>query len=287
MKKFKSLSFRLVLTSFIAVALVVASISLASAEDFGERVEQLLKAQSQKFFGFNNPLQNSATDADVVPRDETNSPSDRQFLAHGLTPKFVARNVAFLADMIAYWPDDINYTHLIVCIEQSREEGSGDPAIAGENPSVQRVDLATGEVETILHGMTRCDGIRTTPWGTILATEEVTDGAVYEILDPINTTGCWIFDRGGAGVDADIRLSIGEANANSCENQIKKRTALVTQAWEGLEILDNGVVIGGDELRPGEDFDVARFFDSYLPHSIIAKGHQFALVSFVIIPLPT
>ncbi|MDC4227615.1 MAG: hypothetical protein MPW15_26150 [Candidatus Manganitrophus sp.] len=32
---------------------------------------------------------------------------------------------------------------------------------------------------------------------------------------------------------------------------IAKRPALPTMAWEGLIVLPSGVVIGGDELRPG------------------------------------
>jgi hypothetical protein len=35
----------------------------------------------------------------------------------------------------------------------------------------QRVSVAIGAVATILHGMSRCDGIHTIQWGTVLATE--------------------------------------------------------------------------------------------------------------------
>ena len=43
------------------------------------------------------------------------------------------------------------------------------------NPAVQAVSLADGAVTTLVRGMKGCDGIRTTPWGTVLATEEEDD----------------------------------------------------------------------------------------------------------------
>lgn len=105
------------------------------------------------------------------------------------------------------------------------------------NPAVQRIHLTTGVVETILRGMSRCDGIRTTPWGTILATEETTDGGAYEILNPLTTTEQTVLDRSTGSV--------------SDPGHIAKRAALPTMAWEGLAVLPSGVVMGGDELRPG------------------------------------
>ena len=53
---------------------------------------------------------------------------------------------------------------------------------------------------------------------------------------------------GAQGDEADIRDGIDSAVDSET---IVKRTALVSQSWEGLEVLDNGVVIGGDELRAG------------------------------------
>jgi secreted PhoX family phosphatase len=93
--------------------------------------------------------------------------------------------------------------------------------------------------------MSVCDGIRTTPWGTIVATEETDDGRAYEILNPLGTTGHWVESR-ATGV---IRTAIGAANPLSAN--VAQRQALPTMAWEGLEILPSGVVIGGDEERPG------------------------------------
>jgi hypothetical protein len=146
-------------------------------EDFGLTVEELLSAQSNELFGIEKSLSEPADDSDVVPREDATA-NEHQLLAQGLKAQFVARNVAFLGDMIAFWPDDINYTHLIVCIEQERS-GTTPGGNEGLNASVQRVDVKTGDVETILHGMSYCDGIRTTQWGTVLATEETEDGHAY------------------------------------------------------------------------------------------------------------
>ena len=212
-------------------------------EDFGLTVEELLSAQSNELLGIEKPLSEPADDGDVVPREDATA-NARQLLAQGLKAQFVARNVAFLGDMIAFWPDDINYTHLIVCIEQER---SGDTPGGNEglNAAVQRVDVKTGDVETILHGMSYCDGIRATQWGTVLATEETEDGRAYEIIGPLNTTGHWVADR----ATGDIRDGIDSPNVST---KVAQRQALPTLRWEGLTILDTGVIYLGDELRPGE-----------------------------------
>jgi secreted PhoX family phosphatase len=249
----------------VFTALTLAPAAMAAPTDFGEKQEQLLKAQSIQLFGFNQPIESSATAADYVPREEATA-GERQLLAHGLTPEFVTRKVGGLADMIAFWPDDLNYTHLIVCNEWGRSPG-GVGMDNGRNPSVQRIDVATGAVENILFGMSRCDGIRTTQWGTVLATEENgADGSAYEILDPLGTTGCWVYDRGLPGVDADIRSAYNDGIPDSCETEIRKRTALAAQSWEGLEALHNGVVIGGDELRTDKDYDGGAIF-RFVPES--------------------
>ncbi|MGB2892283.1 MAG: alkaline phosphatase PhoX, partial [Albidovulum sp.] len=85
--------------------------------------------------------------------------------------------------------------------------------------------------------MDRCDGIRTTAWGTILATEETDDGAAYEILDPLALDNAVVSDRASGTVSDPARIA--------------RRPALPVMAWEGLTVTPEGVVIGGDELRPG------------------------------------
>lgn len=226
----------------------------ADEPDFGERTDQVLRAQSSKLFGFNKPLSRPSDATDYVPRQSATA-SQRVRLAGGLKAEFVTRNVATNGDMIAFWPNATNPTHLIVCIEQDRATG-------GTNPGVQRVDLDNGKVETILFGTKGCDGIRTTPWGTILATEEEDDGRAYEIIDPLTTTGHWVQDRATGVVKTALN---GSANST----KIAQRPALPTMAWEGLAVLPSGVIIAGDELRPGTggaDRDGGAIF-KFIPNS--------------------
>lgn len=239
----------------LALAALIGS-STALAQDFGASQQQLLERRSSQLFGFGTPLAGPST---AVNRAVGQPATDRQKLAAGLTPTFVARNVAQLGDMISFWPNDLSYTHLMVCIEQGRAAVGAGPiaGVGGQNAGVQRINVTPGpdygKVETLLYGMDRCDGIRTTPWGTVLATEETTDGAAYEIIDPLTTTGHWIANR----ATGDVRDAVNGAGAST---KVVKRTALATMAWEGLEILDNGVVIGGDELRGGGDNDGGAIF---------------------------
>ncbi|RFC32919.1 MAG: hypothetical protein DID92_2727745152 [Candidatus Nitrotoga sp. SPKER] len=110
------------------------------------------------------------------------------------------------------------------------------------NPSIQSIHLGSGHVETLLRGTSSCDGIRTTPWNTILATEERNDGGAYEIFDPLNISNQTVLDRTSGAVTDSVHIA--------------KRNALPTMAWEGLAILPSGVVFAGDELRPGTLADV-------------------------------
>ena len=76
------------------------------------------------------------------------------------------------------WPDDEHPTHLFVCDEES------------SIPAVQRVDLskpANANATTIVTGLSACDPVRRTPWGTIIVAEEAgATGGFYEILDPVH-----------------------------------------------------------------------------------------------------
>ena len=88
----------------------------------------------------------------------------------------VSSTVASAADQIALWPDDDHPTHLFVCDEET------------SNPAVQRVDLsrpANANATTIVTGLTSCDPVRRTPWGTIIVAEEAgATGGFYELIDP-------------------------------------------------------------------------------------------------------
>jgi hypothetical protein len=208
-------------------------------EDFGAFVEHLLNSQSNKYFGVQKPLADSAPETTGPYRTAAQKASDQVLLAKGLKVEYLTRNAGDLTDMMAFFPAD-DPTHLITCVE-----GAAVVLPNGKhNPSVQRIDLKTGEVTTILRGMDRCDGIRATPWDTILATEETNTGSAYEILHPLATTEVTISARNGCGVAATIPISPGSDN-------VIKRIALPCMAWEGLIIQPSGVVIGGDELRPG------------------------------------
>ncbi len=231
------------LAGSIAGCLAVTSMAVLANDDdqdFGAKVEKSLNRQSNKLFGITRPLPAAATEADYVAREAARA-NQRILLAKGLKAKYVSRNLGVSGDMMVLWPSEKSYTHIIVCIEQGR-------ATDGLNAGIQSVDIKTGKVKNILYGMNRCDGIRTTAWGTVLATEEASDGRAYEIIKPLQTSGHWVADR-AAG---DIRDGINSAVASK---RIVQRTALPTMAWEGLTVLENGVVIGGDELRPGSYAD--------------------------------
>ena len=240
-------------TSVGTVKVLVLAMGMASAlpvwagpdredrRDYGALMEQILNAHANRFFGVHKPLQASAMATTGAYRTLEQRAEDQVLLAGGLRARYLARDVGDKTDMLAFYPAG-NPTHLISCVEGGREViGVMQDGSTKYNPSVQRIALATGQVETVLRGMDRCDGIRTTPWGTVLVTEETNDGFAFEILDPLTVTEATVLDRGMPGMPADI----------SDDVNIAKRYNLPTMAWEGLEVLANGVVIGGDELRPG------------------------------------
>ena len=233
--------------SLSALAIVFTSVffvnSLLNAEaaenpgnknDFGSTVEQMLNAKSKTLFGFNQPLNQSApaTPEGDAYRTPAQQATDQVLVADGLQVHYLTRKAADKTDMMTFFPLE-NPTHLITCVEGNRQDLGGGKF----NPSVQSINLSSGEVSTILRGMDGCDGIRTTPWNTILAVEERNDGGAYEIMDPLNILNQTVTDR-ATGVTTD-------------PIHIAKRTALPTMAWEGLAVLPSGVVIAGDELRPG------------------------------------
>ena len=229
----------------IAVAMATTLFQLAAQADeidFGLDVEQLLQDQSEKLFGVEKPIEASAPPTVGPYRTASQTPYDQVLAAPGLKVEYLTRQAANATDMMAFYPAQ-NPTHLVTCVEGGRQflVDGGAPNVydAGDklNPSVQRIDLNTGAVKTILRGMTACDGITTTAWGTILATEETSSGGAYEIFNPLGVTEQTLIDRASGTVTDPANIA--------------KRTALPTMAWEGLAVLPNGVVIAGDELRPG------------------------------------
>jgi hypothetical protein len=137
-------------------------------------------------------------------------------------------------DMIALWPDATDPTHLIFCNEQGVTD-----------PGVQRLDLATGEVDTIVTGTDACDPLHVTPWGSIVFGEEAGGGSaggrVYELVDPLHTTNVLLDRTTGVFTDG--------AGGEGAENVVA-RPALGRLSFEGVGFLPNGVVYYGDENRP-------------------------------------
>ena len=237
--------------TMLAAALVAAG--PASAFDFGAHVENQLDAHSMQLFGVVEPLVGSAPATTGAYRTAEQKAGDQVLLAKGLKVEYLTRSAANSVDMFSFWPNDTAPTHLIACIEGGRAQLTGDADTSAYapgdkfNPSVQRIDLGTGAVETILRGMTACDGIRTTPWGTVLATEETDDGGAYEILDPLAVTNHTVKVRATG--------EIVDAAGATVTGMVAKRAALPVIAWEGLDITRDGVVYAGDEERPGSTAD--------------------------------
>ncbi|MGE0115957.1 MAG: alkaline phosphatase PhoX [Steroidobacteraceae bacterium] len=154
-------------------------------------------------------------------------------VAHGLRVRVVsaAANLGANIDMMALWPNNRTPTHLIACNEQ----GSA-------NVGVQRINLATGAAEDIISsGLTSCDPVEITSWGTIVIGEENgANGRVFEIIDPLHTSGVTVT---GAGASTTIS---GADAAN-----VAHRGALGQLSFEGMAVYPNGVVYFSDENRPG------------------------------------
>ena len=217
---------------------------LADDMDFGSFVEKQLKSRSEKLFGVEKPLTASAPATSGAYRTPSQSAYDQVLVADGLKVQYLTREAASNSDMMFLWPNGEHPTHLIMAIEEFSPKAIGTLPndITKMTPSLQRVDLKTGKVETILRGLSGADGVRLTPWGTVLVAEEADDGAAYEVIDPLNVSNHTVVSR-AAG-------NIVDANGNP-SSKVVKRSALPTLAWEGIGVLPSGVVYAGDEERPG------------------------------------
>lgn len=261
-------------TRLLPLGVVLALLpGIGLAADFGAETDARLAEQSQVLFGLEAPLGASAASTEGAYRTEAQGPLDQIALAAGLNAQYLTRDAANHLDMMALWPAE-NPTHLIGCIEGGLEDIGGGML----NPSVQAIGLGDGAVRTLVRGMDRCDGIRTTAWGTVLATEETDDGAAYELFDPLGLDNAVVTDRA--------------TGANSDPVRIARRATLPVMGWEGLTVSAQGVVIAGDELRPGTaaaDADGGAIFKFVpdMPHaggmiagldaSPLAAGHTYAM----------
>jgi len=201
--------------------------SASGTFDFGASRDAQLRSQSGALFGVDRPLTESSTTS-VSPARAQSDPTSLVTLARGLHARVVtAGTAAPNIDQMALWPNGDHPTHLVACNEQ----GTTDPG-------VQRIDLATGAVDTIVTGTSSCDGVRRTAWGTILFSEENgTTGQTYELIDPLHTTGITL--------DRTTGVFSGPSAAN-----LVRRDSLGRLAFEGHGLLPNGVMYYGDENRP-------------------------------------
>ena len=118
----------------------------------------------------------------------------------------------------------------------------------GANGSLSVVDLKTGETKVIAQDINfnRLDGIRWTPWGTILFAEETTGGRLFEaFLDPNDLTSVV---------------------------KIEERTEAGVMRHEGIEALKDGTVYVIDELNGGS---IYKFVPTVKGN--LADGQLFAL----------
>jgi len=192
--------------------------------DFGAWVQDQLHDHSDQLFGFRHPLEKSA----IGPYDGADNLKAIQ-VADGLSVSLVSSSVASAADQIAFWPDDRHPRYVFVCDEETT------------NPAVQRVDLTlppASNAKTIVTGLSSCDPVRRTPWGTILVGEEAGIlGGLYEILDPAN-------------VNTVINVTNRNTGANTDPAHLVKRKAVGSLSFESLAIAADGTMIYGDELAP-------------------------------------
>jgi hypothetical protein len=219
-----------IVAALAAFAIGVAGTALA-AFDFGLDRDRALARRSTELFGINGPLgasSGSSIDATTASAD----PAALVTLAASLRARVVTSGVAgSVIDQMALWPNDTNPQWLIACNEGGTTE-----------PGLQRINLSTGAAETILTGTTSCDGVRRTPWGTFLFSEEAGGGAaggrVYELLDPLAATGVTL-DR-----------TTGTFSGGTGADLFAVRPFLGRLSFEGFALFENGPVYYGGEDRP-------------------------------------
>jgi secreted PhoX family phosphatase len=236
-----------------AAVLAVGAAAVA-AGDFGLRVQDLLLNQSKTQFGVSGPLTGSSTQQ-ITQEQALQHPAQLATVAKGLSVRVVTSGSApNVLDQIALWPDNANPQWLIEC----NEGGTADLGLV-------RIDIATGATETIVTGTTSCDPVRATPWGTILFGEEAgggaTGGSMYELTDPIGTTG----------VTLD-RVAHTFSGGTGSEN-LSFLPALGHLSFEGLSLYDSGLLYYGDENRPSVGTAGGAYF-KFVPDTLAAPGSR-------------
>jgi hypothetical protein len=234
---------------------------VAAGTDFGVKQEFRLAARSEKLFGVSKPIGESST-AQVSMEDALANPLKLVTLARGLEARVVTGGVTGAdaaspnIDMMVLWTDDEGQEYLIAC----NEEGT-------DTPGLQRINVATGEVATMLTGTDSCDPVHITPWGTIFFGEEAgggaTGGQMYELIDPLNTTGVTLerahLLEDGTYVAATFTDDDPDDGSDEAAN-FAARPALGNLSYEGVAAYPNGVVYYGDENRPSEGTPGGAYF---------------------------
>ena len=212
--------------AFAATMLALTGVAVARS-DFGSETQERLNNNASENFGVKETLPNSSTLA-VTQAQALANPKSLITLAKGLSARVVTTSSGVNTDQIAFWPNDTQPTHLIVCNEQEEAE-----------PGLQRINLQTGATDTIVTGTVECDPVRRTAWGTVIFGEEDgTDGHLYELIDPLHTTGVTL-DR-----------TTGTFSGGTNPQNLVRRESLGRLSFEGFGLLPNGVFYYGDELRP-------------------------------------
>jgi secreted PhoX family phosphatase len=235
-----------VVAVFLAVVLAVGA--AGAFTDFGSFVQAQLRHRSRSLFGVNGPLAGSSS-VSIGAAEATAHPERLATVASSLRVRVVSHGVAAPnLDQSALWPNDTHPRWLITCNEQDETD-----------PGVVRINLASGAQEVIVTGTTECDPVRRTPWGTIVFGEEAgggpSGGRLYELVDPLHTTGVTL-DR------ATGTFSGGAGAAN-----LAARPALGRLSFEGLAIYPNGVTYYGDENRPARGVAGGAYF-KFLPATL-------------------
>lgn len=233
-----------------ACGLVVALTLGASASgmfDFGLFVQHQLARRSDSVFGVSGTLKHSSR-ASISEQEAQGDPARLAEVADSLQIDVVTAGRAGASiDMMALWPNDVNPRWLLACNEE-------DPGL----PGVQRINIKTGAIATIVTGTDSCDGVRRTPWHTFMFSEEAgggpEGGRVYELIDPLHTT------------DVVLDRVTGQFSGGHGAENLVVRPALGRLSYEGFALYRNGVMYYGDEKRPFEGEQGGSYF-KFVPSS--------------------
>jgi hypothetical protein len=234
---------RLLAVGITATAVVAATgAAAASTFSFGIFRDHQLANLSDPLFGVGKPLARSSTEQ-ISQQDAQADPTRLATLAKGLHAKVVTTQGPLSDDQISLWPNSRHPSYLIAC----NEEGTSHPGLV-------RIELATGEVSTIVTGTTSCDPTRRTPWGTILFGEEAgggeSGGRLYELIDPLHTTNVTL-DR-----------ATGQFTGGVGAQNLVTRSDLGRAGFEGLGVLPDGTTyldaddtgVGPKNGGPGDSY---------------------------------